>query len=87
MNFNKPKLKLSCEYEDDTEKEITLDIDLSYDPLLGKPYVKKWIFHIIKINFECEKNIKRIGIIQTNIVNCKEDLPYWYYELIQNNER
>ena len=79
MNINDPKLKLSCFYKDGTEKQLTFDIDLSYDPLLGKPYIKNWIEYLIKKNFSLN-NIDYINICQTNIEFCKEDLPYWYYQ-------
>lgn len=86
MNTSKPKLNLYCYYTDGTEKDLNLDIDLSYDPLLGKPYIKRWILYIIKKNFECDKTIQKVDICQTNISNCKEFLPYWYYELKQTND-
>lgn len=81
MNECEPKIEIYCLYKDKTEQKLTLDIDLSYDPLLGKPYVKEWITHLIKKNFNLTNNIEYINICQTNIQLCKEYLPYWYYEL------
>lgn len=81
MNTYEPKLKLYCFYQDGNEKYLTLDIDLSYDPLLAKPYTKEWILDIIDKNFKCEKQVQYIHIYQENMNYCREDLPYWYYEL------
>ncbi len=71
MNTCEPKLKIYCLYKDKTEKNLTMDIDLSYDPLLGKPYVKEWITHLISKNFNPTNNIEYINICH-NIINiCK----------------
>jgi hypothetical protein len=81
MTTYEPKLNVYCLYNDGEEKNFTLDIDLSYDPLLGKPYVKEWISSLLNKKFNTLENIEYINISQINIENCQEDLPYWYYEL------
>ena len=81
MNQDRPLLNINCILKDSTEKNYFIDIDLSYDPLLGKPYVKEWILSLLNKKFNALNDVNTFNISQINLEYCKEDLPKWYYEL------
>tara|TARA_B110001454_G_C12507784_1_gene345451 strand:+ start:66 stop:326 length:261 start_codon:yes stop_codon:yes gene_type:complete len=81
MNQRKPVLNVNCILKDTTEKKYSIDIDLSYDPLLGKPYVKEWIANLLNKKFNALNDVDIFNISQNNIEYCREDLPQWYYQL------
>ena len=81
MSHHKPVLSINCILKDTTIQKYSIDIDLSWDPLLGKPYVKEWINNLLDKKFNVSDNVESFNISQSNIQYCREDLPEWYYEL------
>jgi hypothetical protein len=81
MSHQRPVLSIKCILKDNTIKTYSRDIDLSWDPLLGKPYVKEWIQSFLDKNYNLLDNVEIFNICQDNYQYCKASLPEWYYEL------
>jgi hypothetical protein len=81
MSHQKPVLSINCILTDKTIKTYSMDIDLSWDPLLGKAYIKEWIFHLLEKKYNLLDNVEIFNICQDNYQYCKASLPEWYYEL------